>query len=112
MFLRPIKSAAKERRSNRQYKPVWITAQVTLLAFCVSLDKSRYVFLFKLLTQKALRLNYSDRVGICAICSGAWIDQSRSMLNHVLVPMSHDLLHQLEAPVVTIWVMRTLTTLA
>ncbi|KAL0029095.1 hypothetical protein WJX77_006448 [Trebouxia sp. C0004] len=27
MFLRPIKSAAKERRSNRQYKPVWITAQ-------------------------------------------------------------------------------------
>ena len=37
MFLRPIKSAAKERRSNRQYKPVWITAQVILLAFCVSL---------------------------------------------------------------------------
>ncbi len=30
MFLRPIKSAAKERRSNRQYKPVWITAQVNL----------------------------------------------------------------------------------
>ncbi|KAL3156144.1 hypothetical protein ABBQ32_012435 [Trebouxia sp. C0010 RCD-2024] len=27
MFLRPIKSAAKERKSNRKYMPVWITAQ-------------------------------------------------------------------------------------
>lgn len=27
MFLRPVKSAAKERKSNRQYAPVWITAQ-------------------------------------------------------------------------------------
>lgn len=27
MFLRPIKSAAKERKSKRHYAPVWITAQ-------------------------------------------------------------------------------------
>ena len=31
MFLRPIKSAAKERKSNRKYMPVWITAQVCSL---------------------------------------------------------------------------------
>ena len=73
MFLRPIKSAAKERRSNRQYKPVWITAQVILLAFCVSLCKHQYVFPLKLLAQKALRLMCSDQVESFAICLGAWM---------------------------------------
>ena len=33
MFLRPIKSAAKERKSNRKYMPVWITAQVSKVTF-------------------------------------------------------------------------------
>ena len=33
MFLRPIKSAAKERKSNRKYMPVWITAQVRSVVF-------------------------------------------------------------------------------
>lgn len=33
MFLRPIKSAAKERKSNRKYMPVWITAQVCSVVF-------------------------------------------------------------------------------
>ena len=38
MFLRPIKSAAKERKSNRKYMPVWITAQVrsTVCYVCIS----------------------------------------------------------------------------
>lgn len=74
MFLRPIKSAAKERRSNRQYKPVWITAQVILSAFCVSLYKSQYVVLFKLLAQKALRWSCSDRVDSFTIWLGAWME--------------------------------------